>query len=349
MRAALKWIGGFLLTALLLGWVLRRVEIGAVRAQLGGASLPLLTLGAILNFAHNPFRVWRWRTLLSPVRAGVPFRPMFAAIILGYATSWLVPGRLGEIVRPALLSARERLPFGACLGTVVADRLLDGLAVLGLFAAGIALTPLVGESLAQATRIRNWSLAVVGLVLVPLAFLLVVSSYRSRLEGWVQGLGGRVGTRIGGAVLALSHGIEALRRPRLLLPIVAHTVAAWMLIVAGTWLGVRACGADVGLGSVLVILPLLALGIALPTPGGAGGYHAAMVFGLTRLFGVDEPVAVGASFAMHAAIVLPVIVGAGLLVVLEGIPVATLVRAVRRAATAGDAGRGGPEPRERAP
>ena len=58
------------------------------------------------------------------------------AVILGYATSWVVPGRLGELVRPALLAGRQRLPLGPCLGSVVADRLLDGMAVLALFVVG---------------------------------------------------------------------------------------------------------------------------------------------------------------------------------------------------------------------
>ena len=35
-----------------------------------------------------------------------------------------VKGSLGEVVRPTLLSAREKVPLGPCLGSVVADRLL---------------------------------------------------------------------------------------------------------------------------------------------------------------------------------------------------------------------------------
>ena len=48
------------------------------------------------HLGHNVFRTWRWGALLGPVRKGVRFRPMLSAIILGYMTSWIVPGRLGE-------------------------------------------------------------------------------------------------------------------------------------------------------------------------------------------------------------------------------------------------------------
>ena len=52
------------------------------------------------------------------------------------------------------------------------------------------------------------------------------------------------------------------------------------MIGFGTWIGIRSAGADVGFADILVMLPLLALGVSLPTPGGVGGYHALMQFGL---------------------------------------------------------------------
>ena len=44
--------------------------------------------------------------------------------------------------------------------------------------------------------------------------------------------------------------------------------------------------------------PLLALGVAVPTPGGAGSYHAAVNFGLA-LFGVSWATAAGAGIILH--------------------------------------------------
>lgn len=327
MRWATAWklVGGFVLTAVLLGWVLRGVDPAAVWHSLGRASLLGLALAATSNFAHNVFRVWRWGALLAPVREDIRFRPMFSAVILGYTTSWVIPGRLGEIVRPALLSARERVPLGPCMGSVVADRLLDGVAVLVLFAAGIWLTPLSGEAARHAADIRKWSLVFVAAIAVPIAGLLIVAAKRDRLERWLEGAA-RFRGWIARTALSLSRGIEGLARPRILARVAFHTFAAWLLIAGGTWIGVRACGAEIPFGGMLVILPLLVLGIALPTPGGAGGYHAGMVFGLTRFFAVDEPVAIGAAFLMHLAAIVPVIITGVLFLLVEHIPFAELLR-----------------------
>src|SRR5206468_1137111 len=126
----------------------------ALSAALLSASWPALALAAFLNLAHNVFRVLRWGLLLTPVRPRVPFRPMFSAVILGFMTTLLVPGRVGELVRPALLSAREDLPLGPCLGTVVADRLLDGVAIVALFALGSLNAHFVAGSASVAGQIR---------------------------------------------------------------------------------------------------------------------------------------------------------------------------------------------------
>jgi len=134
---------------------------------------------------------------------------------------------------------------------------------------------------------------------------------------------------IGGTVLSISRGIEALRHPRLMLRIWANSLIAWLMISGASWVGVRSCGAEIPFGAMLVILPLLVLGIALPTPGGAGGYHAAMTFGLTALFAVDEAVAVGASFVVHAVMVVPVVLLGAVLLFVDHIPFRDLLRVGR--------------------
>ena len=160
------WRGaiGLALTVFLLWWVFRDTDPKQVGRALAGASIGMLILGGLLNLGHNVFRVWRWKALLEPVREGVSFRPLFAAVIVGYLTTWLVPGRLGEVVRPALLSARENVPLGPSLGTVVSDRILDGMTIVLLFAVGTLATQLPGGAAPHVAGIRTvpmpWALAV---------------------------------------------------------------------------------------------------------------------------------------------------------------------------------------------
>jgi uncharacterized protein (TIRG00374 family) len=327
-KTILNQVGGGLLGLLLLAWVLWQADPSQIWEQLKRASWIGLLAAAVLNVVHNVFRVWRWRALLAPVRDGLPFRSMFSAVILGYMTSWVIPGRLGELVRPALLAGRENLPLGPCLGSVVADRLLDGAAVLALFAIGVTVAPLQGEAAAHVGLLRAAPITLVLLIGAVVVVMLAASSLEARMSA-LLGRRGLLGW-LARSLLAVSVGIQAFKRPRLLLRALVHTALAWAVIVVANWIGIRACGAEISVWDAMTLMPLLVLGITVPTPGGAGGYHAAMTFGLTRLFGVEAAVAAGAAFLVHAIVVVPVILAGLVLLVADRMPFSDLVRAARK-------------------
>jgi uncharacterized protein (TIRG00374 family) len=328
MKDGVKFLAGLGLAVLLLWLVLRGVDSTTVWESVKKASFMGLAVAAILTIGHNVFRVWRWQALLDPVRRGIAFRPMFVAVILGYMTTWIIPGRLGELVRPTLLSARERLPLGPCLGSVLADRLLDGGALVVLFVAGLWLSPPQGEAAEFVAVVRNASLAFVGAMAAFIAVLLTASAYQEPLARWIERRRGAA-RWVGRLFLSFSAGVAALRSPRLLIRIVVLSLLAWLTIALATWIGVRSVGAEISFPAMLVILPMLALGVAVPTPGGAGSYHGAMKLGL-MLFGVGEAVAVSAGILMHLVITIPVILLGVVLIWTEGLSWNDIVSAARQ-------------------
>ncbi|HEX4823145.1 MAG TPA: lysylphosphatidylglycerol synthase transmembrane domain-containing protein [Candidatus Polarisedimenticolaceae bacterium] len=333
MTSVIRGVLGTLLAAALIYWVLRGIDPKDLRSSLAAASWWLLALAAIVNFSHNAFRVLRWRWLLEPTRHAVPFRPMFAAVILGYMTT-LAGGRIGELVRPALLSAREKLPLGPTMGTIVTDRLLDGFSIVALFAIGSALASFAPSALPMAAKIRAGAWIAFACVVVGLVALALLSTAVARGRRWLAGRSALV-RWIGGAILGFAEGAAALRSLRRLVPIVFASVAAWFTIAVGTWLGIRSVGAAVSLSDVFVLMPLLAAGIAIPTPGAAGGYHATMKFGLTTLFGVDPTLAAGAGVLMHLAIAIPIFVAGMILLKTEKISWSDMVAAAKQVRTLG--------------
>ena len=134
-------VAGLVLAAVLLYLVARGVDRRAVAEALRSASLEGLLAAAAIQFGHNLFRVLRWRELLAPVRPGVGLWALFVPTTFGLALSTVIPGRIGEFVRPALLAAREDLPLGPCVGSVVADRVLDLVAVVTLFSRSVPARP----------------------------------------------------------------------------------------------------------------------------------------------------------------------------------------------------------------
>jgi len=228
-----------------------------------------------------------------------------------------------------LLAGRERIPLGPCLGSVVVDRMLDGLTILGLFAIGVAMAPLEGEAAGYADLLRTASILVGGLVIFVVVALLGASALEARLVTWLARRTGALAWMVR-SWLAVARGAEALTRPLLLLWITLHSVMVWVTISLGTWLGLQACGVAISPWSVMILMPLLALGISVPTPGGAGGYHAAMAFGLSELFGIDPSIAVGAGVLLHAVSVVPMILLGLILLRLDRLPFRDLLDAGRQ-------------------
>jgi len=320
MRAITRYLPSVLLALVLLWafwhWFLQDLDWQRVGEAWSGVSLAGLGLATLLNVSQNAPRVWRWQELLRPVRSGIPFGPMFSAAVIGYMTTFVIPGRLGELVRPALLSSVEKVPLGPNLGSVVADRLLDGLTIVGLFALAVFIEPLTGTAADSASTVRLIALALVVVVVSGMLFLLLLSRYRVGFGAWLDRRSRPV-ARLGRTALSLARGMEALRSARGVAMIALHSVSCWLLIALGTWAGLRACGADLTLWGVMVLMPALALGVAIPTPGNVGGYQVVMAVALQAWFGVDEAIAVTCGILMWLVIVIPYIVGGLALMIYE--------------------------------
>ena len=107
----------------------------AVAATLADASLPLLSASIVIGyFGHLSFRARRWKTMLDPLKEHVSFYNLFSTTAIGYAISWLTPGRIGEVARPVLLARREGIPVAGVLATAAIERVLDVVTIVGLAA-----------------------------------------------------------------------------------------------------------------------------------------------------------------------------------------------------------------------
>jgi hypothetical protein len=80
------------------------------------------------------------------------------------------------------------------------------------------------------------------------------------------------------------------------------------VICAETWIVARAFAIEMPFTGSWLMLALLVVGVAVPTPGGVGGFHEAFRLGATSFFAADNDAAVGAAILLHAASFLPVTV-----------------------------------------
>ena len=79
------------------------------------------------------FRGWRWKQTLDPVGEHPRTSVSIHSIFLSYATSLLVP-RMGEFTRCGVLKRYDNISFPKALGTVVTERAIDSLLIMGITA-----------------------------------------------------------------------------------------------------------------------------------------------------------------------------------------------------------------------
>ena len=99
-----------------------------------------------------------------------------------------------------------------------------------------------------------------------------------------------------------------MREPRALAVSLAWSLALWASICLGIWLVSHAFGLTVPFSGSFLIVMYLVVGVALPTPGGAGGFHVAYQMAATTYFGASVDDAAAAAIMLHLVSFVPVAV-----------------------------------------
>jgi uncharacterized protein (TIRG00374 family) len=311
LRAVLRTI---LVTALavgLLAFFIRNADLTRVWTEMRAARPDLLAVATALSIPMFLVRAERWQYLLAPL-GHTRFWVAFRTTVIGFAASFVLPARAGEVLRPYLLAKSERLPATAAFATIIVERILDLAAVLMLLGMYLMWDGSAAASAApQLYRAMAFGGGVIGAVaLAVLGAMFVMAGHPERLHALVLNaervLPSRLARIVAGLARTFAEGLIVVRRPRRLVLSLAWSLVLWLLIDIQIWLAARAFGIVFPFPGSFLLSALLVVGVAVPTPGGIGGVHEAFRLGVTSFFAADNNAAVGAAIGMHALQVVPV-------------------------------------------
>jgi uncharacterized protein (TIRG00374 family) len=325
---------GALLAAALLAWFFRGIDWSALGQALRTARpLPLLGL-VLVTIGVYSVRAWRWGDLLAPL-GRVGYADLFSATMVGFASGLLVP-RAGELLRPWLVSRRHPIPTSAGFATIIIERLVDLITVLVLFALYLFVLPTpaaqVEGRLMQLLKVGGAATGA-GAVAV-LAFLLALHANADRVVGFVERLLARaprwLAEPLGRILHAFSAGLAVLRAPAgHLAKIGLQSLVVWLLIALGFYLNHLAFRIDLPFHATFLLIAFLVVGVAIPTPGTVGGFHAFYLIALSEVYGIDRATAAAAGIAAHALTNLPVLVFGLALLGREGLSLGRVAEVTR--------------------
>ncbi len=150
VRTFISFALGFAILAFLFTRV--QIDVGAILDWLRQAN-PFLLLGALLAFYVTfPIRALRWRRLLGNVALHegpkgtaykaqrLPIVVLSEIIFLGWFANCIVPAKLGDAYRGYLLKLNAGTSFATTIGTILAERVIDVVALFVLMLAATGLS-----------------------------------------------------------------------------------------------------------------------------------------------------------------------------------------------------------------
>jgi glycosyltransferase 2 family protein len=311
MSAQVRTALVLVLTIGLLAYFLHGVDLRGALDATRHADGRLLLAGVLVTMVTYALRAFRWQYLLAPI-GPTRFWTAFRTTVIGFAASFLLPARPGEVLRPYLLAKREGLPPTAAFATIIIERLLDLVTVLLLF--GVFVLVVDARTLSAAPelyrRVKMGGLVAAAGSLLGLGAFFVLAGHPERLGAWAlrveRILPARLARALASFVETFAQGLGVMRQPGRLLVSLILSVPLWLSIAFGIWISSRAFHMTFGyLGSFLV-MTLLVVGVTVPTPGQIGGFHAMYKVAVVNFFAAPEAAAVGAAIVLHAISFVPV-------------------------------------------
>ncbi|GMQ25812.1 lysylphosphatidylglycerol synthase transmembrane domain-containing protein [Algoriphagus sp. oki45] len=233
-------------------------------------------------------RGWRW-TLLISKEEGIPINPTrsYHAVMVGYLANLLVP-RAGEVARCGILTRTNGVSLGHLLGTVIVERSIDLLFLVGTIAlafllenqlflelfSGLVNVNSLGEKLGN-----NLPIVLGGGVVLILFFYFLFRKFKN--HGLIN--------KLQGFFRQIFSGVKSISQMSNPAGFWITSVAIWVIYFLTMYFVSLAIESTANLtpGEVLLVMVMGSIGMVAPVQGGIGTFHALVAYILIQL-GVSE-------------------------------------------------------------
>ena len=298
LKKALNIALPFVLGGGILWWMYRDTDFEAMEATvLHEMNWGWMLFSLVFGVTAQLFRGIRWKQTLKPMGEHPRTMDCIHAVFISYASSLIIP-RSGELSRCGVLAKYDGVSFLKALGTVVTERAIDSLLILGITVGVIVSQLTVFDSFFTKTGtnlidiLRGFSttgyIVTVLCLVITLAFLWVAMkrfTFMNKLKEMVE--------KVNEGILSLS-GVKNK-------PLFAfYTLAIWGSYFLHYWITFKCFDFTEGLGFTIAIVSFIvgSISVIVPTPNGAGPWHFA-VKTILILYGVADTNAVTFVLIVH--------------------------------------------------
>ncbi len=320
------WIG-LLVSVGFLYWALQGLDMSGFLNEVATANYWWLIPSVVTYFIAVWVRTWRWDYMLRPLKH-IPVRELFPVVVIGYMGNNIYPLRMGELLRSYVLWRREDIPVGASLGTVVVERVFDGLIMLIFVFVGLPFLPFPGDYqfLVTVASIAFFSALVIFFVLAAMPDRALAFAH------WSLGL--ILPERLSKPLLEFGEkfleGLKSLREFKNVLMIFFTSLIIWLLETVKYWFVMQAFDFGdviVPFFALMLMNGVVNLATTLPTAPGYVGTFDGPGIKVLQAYGVAQSVATAYTLVLHIALWLPVTLLGGWYMIRQGLSWADMTAA----------------------
>lgn len=274
-------------------------EVGSTLRRANYLSLIAAIFFQLLSLAIAGFR---WKMVIN--LPGVSWASTSRSMMVGLMINNLLPGRLGELVRPILLAREIKRSRSFLFATVVVDRLSDLLVLILLALISFSMVP----SFPYARQISQISTIGGGIIILSLFLIGLLNPFinEEKLGRMARPfVPGRFYERVFDILKKMRLGFQTIQSPSRGIAIFGLSWAVWGAWFFCLFYGLRAFELTLSLGGMILLLAVLNLGGLIPSsPGYAGTYHFLAILILANL-GVRKEEALSFILVFHALWYIP--------------------------------------------
>ncbi len=274
-------LGGAILYWMYRGFDFKKVE----QVLLHEMNWTWMLLSFPFGILAQMFRGWRWKQTLEPVDEHPRTSVCLHSIFLSYAVSLIIP-RIGEFARCGVLKQWDKVSFPKAIGTVVTERAIDSLLVMGITVLTFLLqipvfltffdkTGTSMDSIFGKFTTTGYIVTIIcGIAVLILCYLLLKKlSIYNKVKATFKGIW---------------EGVTSLKNVRNVPLFIFFTLAIWVSYFLHYYLTFFCFEAtkDLGMMCALVTFIVGSIAVIVPTPNGAGPWHFA-VKTMLILYAVD--------------------------------------------------------------
>jgi uncharacterized protein (TIRG00374 family) len=210
-----------LLLAVFFGWyTFSKLPVKEFIQYFKNANYFWIGLGVLLGVLSHLSRAYRWKFMLEPLGYKPRLPNSIMAVFIAYLANFGIP-RSGEVLRAAVLTNYEDVPFEKGFGTIVAERVADLVVIFGIIVITLFLEfDYIYEFFIE--KFNTQTLLFGGLGLIILATLFFV---------YLKGSKSKFAVKVKSFVNGLLEGVFSIFKMKQKWAFIFHTLFIWLMYV----------------------------------------------------------------------------------------------------------------------